>query len=954
MADYAGTCVTGPTGPVGESATCNLRGPIDNHVADAGCVDNTNGSGLKTVCSDEVVGVGHTYSVVTTKTVTTTPFSGGVPAGASTVVTTPGASSPVNGGQCYATAQTFPDRPPVDVPLCGAWPCTASVPGAPGSYNSLADVAQYYYKTDLRSDFDNKLIPVGSGDEDDSATHQHMTTFVLALGVSGTLKFRPDYRSAATLTGDFAEIRAGTRDWPIWPDAAIDYTNPGNYNNPKSIDDYWHTAVNGRGRFFSANDPNSAAQGLRDALATAGNKVASGSADGTSTLQLSSTDNFLYSTKYESAKWQGDVEARFVNPTSGVPGAVVWSAAKILATKVQDDCDDRSIWVMNGTLLDEFAWHTNKCSGALDVTGLTAGEQALVSGANVALLSQFPYMTDGSGTPPTKTQQQNAQADGALVNFLRGQRGSEGFISNDAKKLFRSRETSLGDIVDSQPVYVREPFASYLDANYGIFKSTNSGREPMIYVGGNDGMLHAFYATLDLTNPLHGQEAWAVIPSAVLPNMYKLADDDYNRGGHQFYVDGTPVVGDIQVAGIWKTILVGGLNAGGKGYYALDVTAAGAKPKALWEFKQNPLVCPATELSARGNTADCNLGLTFGKPIITKLKNTWVVMFTSGYNNLNGAGNGFDGGGFLYVLDAFSGQVMYKIATEVAGLNVGSIGSPSGLAQVNNYVDNVLLDNTTLRAYGGDLLGNIWRFDFPDLPAVGTATLIGRAKDASNNVQPITVRPELAEVDGKPFIMVGTGKFLGGSDVTDLQVQSVYGLRDPLTGPVPLYADPLRSVLRPMKVDQTPPTVPGDFSTAVRTIVCTGSASECDRSQGWVLDLGEPGERVNVEMKLVLGALVFASNVPQDVPCDVGGHSWFNQVDFRFGAPIPGAAVTTQFLSASLNVGFNVVQLEPAAGSNPTYSGIFRQGDAKNVNKPVTPPEPTSPGRRISWREIPQ
>ena len=220
----------------------------------------------------------------------------------------------------------------------------------------------------------------------------------------------------------------------------------------------------------------------------------------------------------------------------------------------------------------------------------------------------------------------------------------------------------------------------------------------------------------------------------------------------------------------------------------------------MWEFKLNPVVCPGTPAAAVGNTADCNLGLSFGKPIITKLAGTWVVMFTSGYNNLNAASNGADGGGFLYVLNAVTGAIIYKIPTEeIAGVNVGTGATPSGLAQINNYVDNVLVDNTTLRAYGGDLLGNIWRFDFLPAPL---ATLIGKAKDPGGVAQPITVRPELAELNGKPFVMVGTGRLLGASDVVDPQIHSVYGLSDSLTGPGPIFPDPIRSLLRPMKIQQ--------------------------------------------------------------------------------------------------------------------------------------------------------
>ena len=430
MADFAGTCVAGPGPGLGETITCNLR-PIDVLVLDAGCVVGTSPGGLETRCDTLPAGNGHTYTVVTTKTVTTTPFSGPVASGPDVVVTTSTAPAPV-GPVCSPLPLVFPPKPAVDIAGCMAWPCEdVPSPGTPGSENSLADVAQYYYKHDLRPLMADNVPRKGTGVEDDSAKHQHMTTFALALGVSGTLNFRADYRNPATVVGDFAAIRAGTKDWPVWPDPLLTYVSPGDYNNPKSIDDYWHTAVNGRGKFFNANDATSAAQGLRDALASTDNQLASGSADGTSTLQPSATDNFIYSTKYQSSTWRGDVEARLIDPTSGVVGPKVWSASDLLDQRTFAACDNRKIYVMRGVNpLGQFTWRTDLCPGGVPtgalVTDLNAGERRLVDGANVSLLSQFAYMTDGTGVPATAMQQQAAQAPGALVNFLRGQRGTEG------------------------------------------------------------------------------------------------------------------------------------------------------------------------------------------------------------------------------------------------------------------------------------------------------------------------------------------------------------------------------------------------------------------------------------------------------------------------------------------------------------------------------------------------
>ena len=191
-----------------------------------------------------------------TKTVTTTPFSGAVPSGPDAVATTSHRPDDVD-NVCYPTPQTLHGATAGRhrrLQRLAVHRAVTVLPG--GSENSLADVAQYYYRTDLRPLMTNDptkggVPPAGAGPEDDKASHQHMTTFSIALGVSGTLNYQSDYRDPATVTGDFATIRTGAKNWPLWPDPTLDYSNPDNYNNPKSIDDFWHAAVDGRGRYFN-------------------------------------------------------------------------------------------------------------------------------------------------------------------------------------------------------------------------------------------------------------------------------------------------------------------------------------------------------------------------------------------------------------------------------------------------------------------------------------------------------------------------------------------------------------------------------------------------------------------------------------------------------------------------------------------------------------------------------
>ncbi len=363
---------------------------------------------------------------------------------------------------------------------------------------------------------------------------------------------------------------------------------------------------------------------------------------------------------------------------------------------------------------------------------------------------------------------------------------------------------------------------------YAAFKSANSGRTPMLYVPANDGMLHALYAGTNAADPQGGQEAWAFIPTAVLPNLYKLADT-YYRNHHEFFVDGTPVVGDAFDGSAWKTILVAGLNGGGKSYYALDVTDP-ASPKALWEFSRSNTCYNGTAATAG---ADCHIGYTYGKPVITKLAdNSWVVLVTSGYNNVNAPSIAGDGQGYLYVLDAFTGQIRYKIAT-----GVGNAGTPSGLAQVNVFVDYALYNNTARQAYGGDLFGNVWRFDLNDTiaPSGREAALLGIAKDSGGTAQPITVRPELAELGGKPMVFVGTGKLLGASDFALSQVNSVYGIVDTMA-PGPVYPGSLRNTFRPLLM--------APLGASSRTVTCTGSTVQCGSVDGWVVDFPTPARPV--------------------------------------------------------------------------------------------------------------
>ncbi len=797
-----------------------------------------------------------------------------------------------------------------------------------GSSGSLADVAAYYYLTDLRSPgslgalgtdvgTDNNVPANGTNPESDIARHQHMTTFTMGLGLAGTLNYVPNYKTGA---GDFAALRSGALNWPT----------PTN-DDPTSLDDLWHAAVNGRGQFFSATDPDSVVNSLTSALAGVNARVASAAAAATSNLEPVAGDNFAYTASYKTLDWTGELEAKEIDLVTGaVSTTAVWSAQAKLDAKTSGACDNRDIRLFRTGAtnnLASFTWNTQTCdaggnpTGAAS-TGLNASEQANFGSAQVATLSQFPDMTDGIN-PLLSVDQRSLAAGANMVNFLRGQRGREGFTPNDAA-LYRTRTAVLGDIVNAQPVFARGPFAEYQDTGYAAFKSANAGRTPMVYVAANDGMLHAFYAGTSTVDPQGGEERWAFIPTMVLPNLHKLADNNYSTL-HRFSVDGTPAIGDVydSVNAVWKTILVGGLNAGGKGYYALDVTDP-ANPKGLWEFKHTA-TCAGTPA---GQSSDCHLGYSYGNPQISKLADgRWVVFVTSGYNNVNTPAVAGDGVGYLYVLDALTGQIIYKIST-----GAGDATTPSGLGKINNFVLDTALNNTTQHLYGGDLLGNVWRFE---VNAAQTATRIVTLTDAANNPQPITTKPELADFGSPPVshVFVATGKYIGASDLATTQTQSVWAIKD--TGTYPI-ATP-RTTLSQLTITN---------SGTTRTIACV---TNCTTNGGWYADLPDTGERVNIDMKLQLGTLVVASNVPQNNACNIGGFSWLNFFDARNGLQIAGAANFGLKLSDSLAVGINVVRLPDG---RTVVIATTSDASQQTQEAPIPPGDPQ--GRRTSWRELVQ
>ena len=521
----------------------------------------------------------------------------------------------------------------------------------------------------------------------------------------------------------------------------------------------------------------------------------------------------------------------------------------------------------------------------------------------------------------------------ALVNWLRGQYRYEdrseplagGTPRTTAERLFRKRTSALGDIVGSAPVYVKGPGFAYGDTGYAAFRDRytigpDAGkRTGTVYVGANDGMLHAFdAATLE--------ERWALVPHPMLDALPKLASRTY-AAQHRFFVDGTPTLGDVYDGAQWRTILVGGFNAGGEGYYAIDVTDE-ANPQRLWSFTNADL--PAGRR---------DLGKSFGNPIITKRADTnqWVALITSGYNSATGRA-------VLYMVDATLGP-----AAGVTIIDTGADPGASelGLAKISNWVDNTRLNNATKFVYGGDLKGNVWRFDITGATAVKIGELT-----AGGTPLPITTAPELAKRT-KPtaaaMVILTTGKYLDVSDyvtAAGAPKQGVFALADDQSSASPAVKHP--GDLDKCVISETVTRDGAGKVTAVkRTSSCTGASTP--DPDGWYMELPNDGERITIAPRIQLGTLVFISNVPATDPCEGGGGNVLHYLDFETGGAVKTASDggIASLLAGDLGVGFILVRMP-----NGTLRAVATTSDGELVSAPVPNQGGLPEGRRVSWREL--
>ncbi|MBB3221382.1 pilus assembly protein [Pseudoduganella umbonata] len=790
------------------------------------------------------------------------------------------------------------------------------------SQPSISDVALHWYNggsstgtVSLRPDLEPDMtkpgqVPAAEGEN----THLHMNTYTLGLGMDGVMTYEPNYDTAPKAGGDFYNLITRVQTgcpWNdngpyVWPNP--DVTNTGNTVQER-VDDLWHAAINGHGKYFSANEPREVVEGLSSALANMQVTLGAASAAATSTPNISLQDNDIFSDTFTTVKWYGELSDRKIDPTTGIVSATtVWTTTDTVGEKVAAASDTRAIYMLGSGGLKEFryegmtaqekAWFNGQCPNLPQCTLLSLADRALVnSGDN-------------------------------MVNWLRGQQQH----AND--RIFRAYSMSndtpsipivLGDIASSKPAYVRDPRKAYTDNGYPAFRDAQTAARPVatVFTAANDGMLHAFSAA-------DGEEVWAYVPRITMKKLPALSSTTYATN-HQFTTDGSPEVADVYINGAWRTVLVAGLNAGGRGYYALDITNP-RQPRQLWELCADAAVCA---------NAVPNLGLSFGNPQFGTWKDgsgadRWVVFLTSGYNNVpgvDGVDTG-DGKGYLFIVDVATGAVLKTVST-----NSGDTTTPSGLAKITAITADPNGDPLVTYIYGGDNDGRMWRFD---LTATDGSVGVLKMGDAGAG-QPITTRPDvtLCAVDGSSVpqrvALFGTGRLLDVPDTTSADVQSLYALKD--TG---AYVNVRGAAME----QQTLGTAGTGTNTSSYQI--TEDAADLNLKSGWFFDWRlNPGERMNIDPKIVSGVANVVTNLPtSSSSCSVGGTSNAYAVDVCRGVGVNGLVVGGTLSNTSAAVGFIIVRLPSGQ-----LKMIATTAKGETLTRPIV--ELDSEGAHpVGWRRV--
>lgn len=632
------------------------------------------------------------------------------------------------------------------------------------------------------------------------ATWPHMVTYTIGFSeaaitwpYSGSIK-APTAKAPFGYDGSFPDLVTGKSTWPTLS------VGDDSQDNDHALD-LWHAAINGRGRFYAISEGKDLANAFREIIgkineesAPLPSTITGGGASSGYSVAQSNVGTFVsvYSPKQA---WKGWLQASPVTEPVEVPCPTPTQPTKT-CTKFADPTtgwdkkttayrlDERSRTNILSTrviLSWSDKWETSKIKGGVPFKW--ADDDSNLSTAQKSLLGVE------SNTIGAKIKEKGIN----VLNYIRGDRDLEGVDPKDYTddKPFRQRQSRQGDIVNSEIWYTGAPSGNYSLSGYGAFASTYKDRTPMLYVGGNDGMLHGFSA-------VDGEEKIAYVPRGVIGNLKKLSEPNYV---HQYFVDGSPMTGDVKLSGGWATMLVGTLGAGGKGYFILDVTDPSSFSSALpttlvkrdrtrGNSESEPNCGAITDVAQKAacTTAveqDKDIGNILASPVrdannlqqstqITRMNNDrWAVVMGNGYNSANQRP--------VLLVQYLDGSGAEEMRLKTIPATADAAGS--GKANDNGLSAPALVDlngdGRTDVVYAGDNLGNLWKFDLtseddskwdvagwgasladkaPLFTAQGPVALGG----TRNQIQPITAPPIVRANDRQKTLSNGDTVAVGG------------------------------------------------------------------------------------------------------------------------------------------------------------------------------------------------
>ncbi|MCW0203260.1 MAG: PilC/PilY family type IV pilus protein [Rhodanobacter thiooxydans] len=822
-----------------------------------------------------------------------------------------------------------------------------ALPYSDDQSDTLADVAMKYWVNDLRPKSINE-VPTS---KEDPAFWQHMVTFTLGMG------FDPVYAKDgptvpvdqifAWANGDSSQAISGF-SWPV----------PG-ADKIENIADLAHAAVNGHGGFASAKTPGEFSEALKKALQRASDRVGTGASLAANSTQLK-TGAFAYQANYYTGNWKGDLKAIAVDPNNAMLALTpTWTAASKLPA-----ASDRKIYTYNPAVAP--------------VAAVAFTDPATLSSAEQTALGV------------------DAAAQQNMINYLRGDSSKEMSAKNG---IYRTRETPLGDIVNSQPVYAGQPEANQFvgqvftgSDTFGSYSATT--RQGLIFVAANDGMLHAFNADT-------GAEVFAYLPAAVITSgLSNLSKPDYGSSSvpHQFFNDGELTIADVYFGSAWHTVAVGTTGRGAaRAIYALDVTDP-ANITLLWER------------SAGDGNADGNsdyIGQMTGKPVIAQTdavaSNTtgnanWSVLIGNGYNSKNGT----------------AALLQFAVKDGTLTVHATDATTANGLAAPAVWIGDLSVGISTV-AYAGDAQGRVWSFGLntatvtkgkgnnpdvttytPDLRSIGARLYTAMDAPSGGNAQPITGGMLIGKnpLTQDLWVFFGTGQYLASGDLASTKTQSWYGLIvQSATSGLAVDGTKTRSSLKQRSIIAETPGTPevlnddGTVKTAAiapaRAVTATPSAPDMAGKSGWYIDLLSPtsttatdgtvtytpdqtqqGERIVTPNQFQGNQLLATTRIPQATDlCNPSGRGWIMAVD-----PFTGTNPKSSFFDLNGDGQINqsadwiFVDGKPVATggmgfsslpNNPIFMGgsmlvSFDNGSATSIKTSGT----SGTLQRVSWREL--